>query len=98
MSESNLGQTRGVDVMSSTRPQAATTDTEAEQPFYVSTVHVRRAGGPDKAVLLPSEEAEVIMGAHGDIAQAIGAPADHPERASTLDYVVGATVACLTGA
>jgi uncharacterized OsmC-like protein len=71
--------------------------TARDQPFVVSRVRVRRASGADKAVLLPAETDEVIMGAHSEIAAHLGVDPDHPQRASTLDYVVGATAACLTG-
>jgi organic hydroperoxide reductase OsmC/OhrA len=66
--------------------------------YYVSEVSVRRTGGPDKAVTLPAEPHEVVMGAHDEIAAQLGVPPEHPPHAATLDYVVGATAACLAGA
>lgn len=68
-----------------------------EAPFSVSRVRVRRTGGADKAVLLPAEADEVVMGAHSEIARHLGVDPRHPERATTLDYIVGATAGCLAG-
>ena len=65
--------------------------------ILLSRVRVRRLDGPDKAVLLPGESDEVVMGAHGAIARALGVPPEHVAHASTLDYIVGATAACLAG-
>jgi organic hydroperoxide reductase OsmC/OhrA len=68
-----------------------------EDDAYVSRVSVRRLTGPDKAVALPGEDGEVVMGSHPAIAPHIGTPPEHPAHASTLDYLVGATAACLAG-
>ena len=64
---------------------------------YVAQVRVRRLGGPDKSVRLPGESEDVVMGSHPAIAPHIGAPPEQPAHASTLDYLVGATAACLAG-
>jgi uncharacterized OsmC-like protein len=64
---------------------------------YVAEVHVRRGVGPVKLVRLPGETDEVTMGSHPGIAPHIGADPGLPASASTLDYVVAATAACLAG-
>jgi organic hydroperoxide reductase OsmC/OhrA len=76
---------------------AEVSETTVETPAYVSKVHVRRLGGLDKAVTLPAEPDEKIMGGHTVIAEHYKAPADRESHASTLDYVVGACTACLAG-
>jgi uncharacterized OsmC-like protein len=65
-------------------------------PTYVSNVSVRRLGGLDKAVRLPAEPDVVVMGGHSKVAEHYGV-VDRAPRAATLDYVVGATAACLAG-
>jgi uncharacterized OsmC-like protein len=67
-----------------------------EAPAYVSSVHVRRIGGLDKAVRLPALGEEVVMGGHAEIADHYGV-SDRDPNPATLDYVVAATAACLTG-
>ncbi|HEY5334288.1 MAG TPA: OsmC family protein [Solirubrobacterales bacterium] len=63
-----------------------------------SQVEVVPASGPDKAVTFSATGERVTMGMHGALAEFYGA---HPEeieaKASTLDFVVGATTACLLG-
>jgi uncharacterized OsmC-like protein len=70
---------------------------EDVDPVYRSRVTVRSGGGPDKLVRLPGEVEEIRMGAHGVIAERLGAPADLQPHATTLDYVVAAAAACLSG-
>jgi uncharacterized OsmC-like protein len=72
-----------------------TTNTDAST--YLAEVRVRRGGGPVKLVGLPGETAEVTMGSHPAIAPHIGADPELPPHASTLDYVVAATAACMAG-
>ena len=66
--------------------------------FYESDVRVDVKPGAIKLVHLPSEREPVAMGIHGPIAAhyhvSEGAFEGH---ASTLDYIVGAATACLTG-
>jgi len=68
----------------------------AAVPAYVSRVHVRRLGGLDKAVQLPAQSGETIMGGHSEVAEHYGV-VDREPRPATLDYLVGATAACLAG-
>jgi uncharacterized OsmC-like protein len=66
-------------------------------PAYVSNVRVERVAGPLKRAYLPLDTT-VLFGVHGGIADHFGvAPGGPAEQAATLDYVVAATVACLTG-
>ncbi len=61
---------------------------------------VRIEPGPDKSklVFLPAEEDPVIMGFQGDLAPRFGlVEGSYTPRASTLDYLVGATAGCMTG-
>ena len=63
-----------------------------------SVVRVEVTDGPDKVVWLPSEELFVPMGMHDELAEYYrAAPGSFEPHASTLDYVVGAVAACLTG-
>ena len=71
--------------------------TDMNRTTYVAEVRVRRGGGPVKLVGLPGEADEVTMGSHPGIAPHIGADPDLPPNASTLDYVVAATAACMAG-
>jgi hypothetical protein len=58
---------------------------------YVSEVRVERRGGPIREAFLPSEEASVVFGVHGAVADHYGVrPEDVPPHATTLDYVVAA--------
>lgn len=59
---------------------------------YVSEVRVERRGGPVREAFLPAEEAPVVFGVHGAVADHYGVrPEDVPPHATTLDYVVAAT-------
>ncbi|HWH28050.1 MAG TPA: hypothetical protein VNU26_03650 [Mycobacteriales bacterium] len=60
---------------------------------YVSEVRVER--GPDRlrTAQLPGEDAPVLYGVHGAIAEHYGvAPGAAPSHASTIDHVVGAAL------
>jgi uncharacterized OsmC-like protein len=62
----------------------------------VARIHVTH--GPDKLVRLPTEQQLVPMGMHDELADHYKAmPGSFEPHASTLDYVVGAVGACLTG-
>jgi uncharacterized OsmC-like protein len=80
--------TANIDGMPEAQPDVST---------YLADVQVRRAGGPVKLVRLPGEADDVTMGSHPGIAPHIGADPELPPSASTLDYIVGATAACLAG-
>lgn len=71
--------------------------TDATNPVYISEVTVRPGEGPDKIVFLPAEPAPIVMGAHGVIAQRLGAADGHVAHATTLDYLAAAVAACLSG-
>ena len=63
-----------------------------------SVVRIQVTDGPDKLVWLPSEQQPVPMGMHDQLARHYKAtPGTFEPHASTLDYVVGAVGACLTG-
>ena len=63
-----------------------------------SVVRIQVTDGPDKLVWLPSEQQPVPMGMHDQLAGHYKAtPGTFEPHASTLDYVVGAVGACLTG-
>src|SRR2546422_10958258 len=65
---------------------------------YQSHVRVEPAPAKLKVVYLPQESEPVSMGVHGPIAEHYHlSEGTFRPRASTLDYVVGATAACLTG-
>jgi uncharacterized OsmC-like protein len=75
---------------------------EANRPagraLMQSVVTIEVTDGPDKLVWLPSERQPVLMGMHDELAEHYNAVAGTFEpRASTLDYVIGAVGACLTG-
>ena len=79
-----------------------TTDAASAPPeerlLYRAEVTVGLGGGPDKVATLPAGEAPVVMGAHGALAEHLGVDAERfPPRSSTIDYVVAAAAACLTG-
>ena len=71
--------------------------TDIDRTTYMAEVHVRRRDGPVKLVGLPGEADAVTMGSHPGIAPHINADPDLAPHASTLDYVVAATAACLAG-
>jgi uncharacterized OsmC-like protein len=63
-----------------------------------SQVHAVPAAGGIKLVSLPAESQPVPMGMHGGIAAHYKLPeGSFTPRAATLDYLVGATSACLLG-
>ena len=65
---------------------------------YQSHIRVVPAPAKLKVVYLPHESEPVAMGVHGPIAEHYHLPdGTFRPRASTLDYLVGATAACLTG-
>ena len=75
----------------------ATKDPKPEV-VYRSEVSVEAKPGGIKMVHLPLETEPVAMGMHGAIAQHYKLPEGaFTPRASTLDYVVGATAGCLMG-
>jgi organic hydroperoxide reductase OsmC/OhrA len=78
------------------RSTIAEEPSDATEPFYLSRVQVRRLGGADKGVRLPAEPDEIVMGAHAEVAAKLGFSEREPHP-STLDYLVGATTACLAG-
>jgi len=65
---------------------------------FTTRVQVRAGDARTKQVTLPLLDEPVVMGVHGDVAAhyrlAEGSYQPHP---TTLDYLVGATVACLCG-
>ena len=62
-----------------------------EKPTYVSRVRVVRKRGPVREATLPAESEPVVFGAHDEVREHYGTTAgEHPERATTLDYVVAA--------
>lgn len=76
-----------------------TTDAQSEERLlYRSEVAVSLGGGPNKLVHFPGGDEPVVMGAGGELAGFLGVDtARFPARTSTLDFLVGATAACLTG-
>ncbi len=61
-------------------------------PAYTARIRVEHVGGPVKRVLLPAEKDGIIMSVHGAIAEHYHVSPDaYPPRASTIDYVIGAT-------
>ncbi len=72
--------------------------TDSHTVVEVSRVTVEAAAGRTKLVTVPVDGGPVPMGMHGPVAEHYGVPLDSIEpHATTLDYVVGATAACLTG-
>jgi hypothetical protein len=62
-----------------------------DEPVYVSRVEVVRERGPLRKAFLPAESEAVVFSTHGNVRHHYGtAPGEHPERATTLDYVVAA--------
>lgn len=75
-----------------------TIETNSTALIYRSLVDVESQPGAIKLVRLPIEPQAVPMGLHGPIAEHYGvAPGSFTPHASTLDYIVGAVTACLTG-
>jgi len=78
--------------------QAASRSETSSNVVYISHVRVEAKPGGIKLVSLPAEPVPVPMGMHGAIAAHYKlAEGAFTPRASTLDYVVGATAGCLTG-
>lgn len=58
---------------------------------YVSKVSIERKKGPVRHARLPAEDAPIVFGVHGAIAEHYGvAREDLEPHATTLDYVVAA--------
>ena len=58
---------------------------------YVSSVRIERVKGPLRRAWLPAEQAPVLFGVHGAIAEHYKVPAEVLEpHATTLDYIVAA--------
>ena len=58
---------------------------------YVSSVQIERVKGPLRRAWLPAEQAPVLFGVHGAVAQHYKVPLDVLEsHATTLDYIVAA--------
>lgn len=59
---------------------------------YRSEVAVERVKGTLRRARLPGEDAPVLFGVHGAIAEHYGrAPGSHEPHAATIDYLVAAT-------
>jgi uncharacterized OsmC-like protein len=82
-------------------PESTSTAAAAQttpEVVYRSEVRVEAKPGAIKMVHLPAESEPVPMGMHGAIARHYKmADGAFTPRASTLDYVVGATAGCLMG-
>jgi hypothetical protein len=62
-----------------------------EEPIYVSRVRVERERGPVRRAQLPIEASPIYFGTHDEVREYYGtAPGQHPDHATTLDYVVAA--------
>lgn len=73
-------------------------DGPAVRVLMRSVSRIELTDGLDKMVSLPSEREPVPMGMHDELAEHYKAvPGNFAPHASTLDYVVGAVGACLTG-
>jgi hypothetical protein len=58
---------------------------------YVSSVRIERIKGPLRRAWLPAEEAPVLFGVRGAVAEHYKVPAEILEpHATTLDYIVAA--------
>jgi hypothetical protein len=58
---------------------------------YVSNVRIERVKGPLRRAWLPAEQAPVLFGVHGAVAEHYKVPAEVLEpHATTLDYIVAA--------
>lgn len=59
---------------------------------YRSEITVERVEGPLRRAVLPGEREPIYFGVHGAVAEHYGrAPGTFEPRATTLDYVIGAT-------
>ncbi len=73
-------------------------DRPAGRVLMRSVVRIDVTDGPDKLVWLPLSQQPIPMGMHDELAEHYNAaPGSFEPHASTLDYVVGAVGACLTG-
>jgi uncharacterized OsmC-like protein len=85
----------------SATPVTTSSAVGAEPPsevIYRSEIRVETKPGGIKMVHLPMESEPVPMGMHGAIARHYKlAEGAYTPRASTLDYIVGATAGCLLG-
>jgi len=78
--------------------EAAISSSTKPGVVYRSEVRAVLAGAGIKLVSLPAEAQPVPMGMHGGIAAHYKLPeGSFTPRAATLDYLVGATSACLLG-
>jgi uncharacterized OsmC-like protein len=78
--------------------EAAISSKTQSEVIYRSEVRAVPAGAGIKLVSLPAESQPVPMGMHGGIAKHYKlAEGSYTPRAATLDYLVGATAACLLG-
>ena len=78
--------------------EAAIRSEAKPEVIYRSEVRATPAGGGVKLVSLPHEAEPVPMGMHGAIAAHYKLPdGSYTPCAATLDYLVGATAACLLG-
>jgi hypothetical protein len=58
---------------------------------YVSKIRIKRLKGPIRLAYMPSEDAPVTFGVHGDVAKHYGVSPDVAEpHATTLDYIMAA--------
>jgi uncharacterized OsmC-like protein len=72
--------------------------TQVDELLGRSIVHVTSAPGRAKLVELPRTPGQVAMGVRDEVADHYGfAEGQYEPMATTLDYLVGAAVACLTG-
>lgn len=78
-------------------PDSADAPAALEAIVETSRVSVVSAPGRVKNVYLPVDGGPVPMGLHGGVAEHYKAPADIEPHATTLDYLVGAVAACLSG-
>lgn len=66
----------------------------SDQVVYTSNVRVERIKGPLRRAYLPQEPDPIFFGVHSEVAEHYGVdPAVHEPHATTLDYVVAATLA-----
>lgn len=73
-------------------------DPSNSEPLSVTRVSVAAGPARTKRVTLPLTDAPVLMGMHGDVASHYGvSEGDYEPHPTTLDFLVGAAVACLCG-
>lgn len=71
---------------------------ENTELVYRSTVSVEAGSGRAKAVTMPVDGGPVVMGVNAEVAAHYKIPAGgYTPHATTMDYIVGAATACLTG-